>query len=48
VEPRSNLLCADVENMVHRWRLPQPDMFSLTSVNQIAVDWIAMNWYLFE
>ena len=47
-EPRANLLCAKIDNLVHRWRLPQPDMFSLSSVNQIAIDWTAMNWYFLD
>ena len=48
IEPKSNLLCANIDNLVHRWRLPQPDMFSLNSANQIAVDWTAMNWYFLD
>ena len=47
-EPKSNLLCSNVDNLVHRWRLPLPDTYSLTSTNQIALDWISMNWYFLD
>lgn len=44
----SQILCAFVKDMRKTWVLPQPDIYSFVSVNQIAIDWISSNFYLLD
>ena len=30
------------------WTMPQPDLFNLNTVSQIAVDWASHNWYFLD
>ncbi len=44
-------MCANVDALQSATsprRLPRPDMYSYESINQVAVDWAANNWYLLD
>ena len=45
--PASVMMCSNIE-MTETWRLPDPDLLSFSSVNQIAYDWAAYNWYYLD
>ena len=42
------MLCASVDSPSSSWTLPELDMFSLDSVNQMALDWASGNWYFLD
>lgn len=44
----SHLKCADISNLNSFWNMPKLDMYSLQTVNQIAVDWASNNWYFLD
>ena len=47
----SHLRCSSVDGLgdgVMAWTLPDPELYSLDSVNQIAFDWSSSNWYLLD
>ena len=42
------MLCTSVDDPSSSWTLPELDMFSLDSVNQMALDWASGNWYFLD
>ena len=44
----SDMKCAKIDNLSESWNMPQPDMYSFKTVNQIAVDWASNNWYFLD
>ena len=44
----SVMLCTSVDDPSSSWTLPELDMFSLDSVNQMALDWASGNWYFLD
>ena len=44
----SVMLCTSVDEPSSSWTLPELDMFSLDSVNQMALDWASGNWYFLD
>ncbi len=41
--------CGNVDKIQNdHWIMPEPDMYSLKSVHQIAVDWASLNWYFLD
>ena len=44
----SHLKCADISDLNSYWNMPKLDMYSLQTVNQIAVDWASNNWYFLD
>ena len=42
------MLCTSVDSPSSTWTLPELDMFSLDSVNQMALDWASGNWYFLD
>ncbi|XP_067123645.1 low-density lipoprotein receptor-related protein 1 isoform X3 [Centruroides vittatus] len=40
--------CGKVYEPHITWSLPQTNLFSLSSVNQLALDWISGNWYFLD
>ncbi|XP_037511191.1 low-density lipoprotein receptor-related protein 1 [Rhipicephalus sanguineus] len=42
------LQCALVSQLDVRWDLKLKDSFSLTTVNQMALDWVSGNWYFLD
>ena len=42
------MLCTSVDSPSSSWTLPELDMFSLDSVNQMALDWASGNWYFLD
>ncbi len=47
-EKQALMECAFVDNLLETWTFPKADLFPLSTVNQMAFDWISSNWYFLD